>query len=167
MITIRELQEEDLNQFPEYLRKVYSESEYMSRYADEVSSDELVIKTTRQYLNSDHSKIFCAFDDDKLVGNLSVTGVKLRKLRHSVEMGISVLEEYHRIRIATNMLALAEKWCENNQIIKINLQVVEKNFPAIKFYEKQGYIVEGRISKAMNIDGNMYDLINMGKIIKK
>ena len=46
-------------------------------------------------------------------------------------------------------------------IKNVYLKVYEFNIPVIKLYEKVGFKIAGRLRKALEINGNRYDLILM------
>ena len=58
------------------------------------------------------------------------------------------------------------EYAKNGEFIaKIDLQVRTDNRSAIKVYKKCGFLLEGKNARALFIDGEFYDYINMGLII--
>jgi putative acetyltransferase len=56
---------------------------------------------------------------------------------------------------------------QQQNIHKVNLQVVADNHPAIRLFQKLGFEPEGRIRHAFHNNGKYLDIIPMGKIINK
>lgn len=75
------------------------------------------------------------------IRNLSGTG-------HSVneplpEMTIAVVAQYREMGIASELMNKLYELCAKNSIPKLSLGVQRDNIPAIKLYEKQGWIKDG------------------------
>jgi len=52
-----------------------------------------------------------------------------------------------------------------NNIEKVELEVVESNHTAVRFYKKMGFSIEGRRVKSRKLDGVYDSIILMGKFI--
>ncbi len=53
----------------------------------------------------------------------------------------------------------------NDYLEKVELEVFESNLPAVRFYKKMGFRVEGRRVKSRKLDGVYDNIILMGKFI--
>lgn len=56
---------------------------------------------------------------------------------------IAVDPSLRRLGTATQLMDELEKYCEQNNILKIMLDVRESNLPAISFYKKCGFLEDG------------------------
>ena len=72
-----------------------------------------------------YAAVLCAADEGNLVS-------------------IGVLEKYRRMGIATELLDIVYEMAAQRGVTSINLEVRESNFPAISFYEKEGFIRTGK-----------------------
>ena len=72
-----------------------------------------------------YAAILCAADEGNLVS-------------------IGVLEECRRMGIATELLDIACEMAAQRGVASINLEVRESNLPAVRFYEKEGFVKTGK-----------------------
>lgn len=75
-------------------------------------------------------------------------------------MNVGVLKEYRRCGIANTLLAELEKYCLDNGIFEINLEVRVSNIPAQELYKKMGY-------KEIAVRKGYYDGKEDGIVMKK
>lgn len=75
-------------------------------------------------------------------------------------MNVGVLKEYRRCGIAKKLLAGLEKYCLENGIFEINLEVRIGNTPARELYKKLGY-------KEITVRKGYYDGKEDGVVMKK
>ena len=76
------------------------------------------------------------------------------------------MKKYNNIGIGSVLTkSLVEYAHQGEYIAKIDLQVRSDNKSAVLVYKKCGFTVEGKSSRALFIDGEFYDYINMGMII--
>lgn len=104
--------------------------------------------------------------DGKIIGTLNYLSSNRRRIMHRGELGIGILKEYWEIGVGSQLMEYFFKWANSKSVVKkIDLEVREDNSRAINLYLKYGFIVEGRISRGVLIDGKYYDLYYMGKTI--
>lgn len=72
-----------------------------------------------------YAAILCAADEGNLVS-------------------IGVLEECRQMGIATELLDIAYDMAAQRGVTSINLEVRESNLPAVRFYEKEGFVKTGK-----------------------
>ena len=72
-----------------------------------------------------YAAILCAADEGNLVS-------------------IGVHRDYRQMGIATELLDIAYEMAAGRGVASINLEVRESNHPAIRFYEKEGFVLTGR-----------------------
>ena len=68
---------------------------------------------------------------------------------------LAVSPEYRKTGIGTELLQYAESRLAERGCMKINLQILSSNEGVKKFYEKNGYRTEERISMGKQIPGNI------------
>lgn len=120
-----------------------------------------------EYLNTRPNSIFyLAQIEDEIVGIAYLEGGKRDRTFHCTNLGIGVLKKYNNIGIGSVLTkSLIEYAHQGEYIAKIDLQVRSDNKSAVLVYKKCGFTVEGKSSRALFIDGEFYDYINMGMII--
>ena len=103
--------------------------------------------------------------DGKIVGNISVER-KADVYRRDGEIGYMLKEEYYSRGIMTEAVRqiclLAYKELD---LIRITGLVYEPNIPSRKVLEKNGFVLEGVMKKAVTKGDKVYDLCIYGKCI--
>lgn len=114
-----------------------------------------------------NSCFLVAILDGKIIGTLTFISSNRKRLEHRGEMGIAVLKNFWGVGIGSSLIDCFLKWAKSNGVTrKVDLLVREDNISAIGLYLKFGFKIEGRIEKAMLVNGRLYDIYLMGKILK-
>ena len=124
----------------------------------------------REYLSrvtaSDNSLAILALVDGRIVGGLTFDGGRRPRLRHVGEFGISVAQAFAGLGIGRALLEYLIDWAEATGVVrKINLKVRVDNVPAIRLYERMGWVHEGRTTRDTLIDGVFADCLLMGRTV--
>lgn len=166
-IKIREAVEEDADLIIEHTKKILVETDYHT-----ISSDEFNIKVDEQKKKiksidvTDNSLMLVCFLDNELVGVLTLAGGNRARTKHNGQLGINLIERACGYGIGIQLMKEMESWIlKNNVITKVSLLVHEENVRAIKFYEKLGYVFEGRSRRFFYKDKVYSDGIYMGKLL--
>ncbi len=164
-VLIRRARPEDAGPVLEYLRKVGSETMNLTFGAE---GPGLTEAEEREYLArlaaSDNSLAVVAVVGDEIVGSLTFDGGRRARLRHAGEFGISVAQAYAGQGIGKALIAYMLSWAEQGGVVrKINLKVRADNEPAIRLYERMGWVLEGRTTRDTLIDGEFNDCLLMGR----
>jgi RimJ/RimL family protein N-acetyltransferase len=128
----------------------------------------LSVQEEREYLTrvsaSDNSLAVVALADETIVGSLTFDGGRRQRLRHQGEFGISLLQAYAGQGLGRAMVEYMLEWAERGGVVrKINLKVRVDNGPAIRLYERMGWVHEGRTTRDTLIDGTFSDCLLMGR----
>ncbi|MGL4608108.1 MAG: GNAT family N-acetyltransferase [Trueperaceae bacterium] len=98
-----------------------------------------------------------------ILGTLHFGAGSRMRVRHSGELGMSVLKEYWGQGVGGLLLDGLIDWAKETHIIKkINLRVRRDNDRAVKLYKRKGFVIEGTLSNEFFIHGRYYDLHVMG-----
>lgn len=125
-------------------------------------------KTLRKAVQNhiaDHLPLVIAFTKNKVVGWCAI-GQKLKPgFTHTGVMGIGLLPDYRRVGIGTSLLNAALAKAQKTQLLRIELEVFSKNAPAIAFYNKHEFTVEGCKVNARLHEGIYDDVIIMARFL--
>jgi RimJ/RimL family protein N-acetyltransferase len=165
-ITIREVQVSDAEKVVTYFKQVNLESKNLLREPEEVTMTiEQEIKFLENVVKSNDQCMLTAWDQDTLISLTGFHGSGLKRIKHKVSLGMSVLKDYYNQGLGTKMMnVLCEKAKEYGKT-KIELDVRKDNPAAIRIYEKAGFEIEGLRKKAFFSDGEYVDLVLMGRTI--
>ncbi len=86
-----------------------------------------------------------------------------RKLRHSVELGMSVISRYRSRAVGTALLTACVQWAEAQPDLKlITLDVYAINEPGLRLYRRLGFIECGRRPDGLiHDDGTTWEQVQM------
>ncbi len=87
--------------------------------------------------------VFVAETDDGIVGRLSVARDPHPASRHVADLGLMVAAGARRRGIGFALLAEAADWARRVGVRKLELHVFPHNEPAIRLYERFGFVREG------------------------
>lgn len=162
-LTIREARTGDAQLFIDYLKKVGSESDFLTFNGDEIrvtaNYEESFIRAN---INTYNCLLIMAEVDGKVVGNLHFGGGVRLRTRHAGEFGITVIKEYWGLGIGSYLMENMIEWAKESEIRKINLKVRSDNKRAIELYKKFGFAEEGLLTREFYMNGVFYDILAMG-----
>lgn len=101
----------------------------------------------------------------RLVGFLVSHRGGVRRLRHRADFSMAVLREHQQRGIGRRLLESLDVWAVDNGITRLELTVMSHNRQAIRLYEHAGFVLEGRKTAAIQIDGVPIDELVMGKLL--
>ena len=167
-IEVREALVSDEQQLLEYIQKVNSETKNLSRDPHEFT---MTLEQEESFLkrvtNSEHEAMFVVFHDNKLIASAGIHGSSLNRLKHRVNLGISVLQEYNNLGVGSVLMAENIKKARLLKKHKIELEVRDDNPGAIHLYEKFGFVSEGIIKDGFYVDNTFVDLRQMGLLLEE
>lgn len=169
LLVIREARSEDAQDMVEYMKKLATESDFLTFGAGElVLTVEDEAKVIQSKGKAENQLMLCALIKGELVGGLTFTSASRPRVRHTGEFGVSVLREYWGLGIATELLKYLLEWAEEGKIItKINLRVRSDHHSAIRLYQKFGFTQEGLETRGLCIEEKFYDFVHMGLSVGK
>lgn len=103
--------------------------------------------------------------DENIIGYAEIQKHTNQSLKGITDLNIYLHQDYHQQGLGTAMLIHLLNQAQQQNIHKVNLQVVADNHPAIRLFQKLGFEPEGRIRHAFYNNGKYLDIIPMGKII--
>ncbi|MBE3559860.1 MAG: GNAT family N-acetyltransferase [Ktedonobacteraceae bacterium] len=122
-------------------------------------------KQLASLLRSEHSTIFVAEHQRKLVGFLEAIGSPLKRKRHTLYIVIGILRDFTGQGIGTRLFEEMEKWARDRKLHRLELTVMAHNQAGIALYTKCGFTVEGRRRDACFVNGQYVDELYMAKLL--
>jgi len=104
---------------------------------------------------------FVAVIDDKVIGWCDISPLKHEGFKHRGELGMGIHKRYRRMGIGQQLITRTIQKAKERELERIELEVFASNVPAIKLYEKMGFVTEAVKKNARKIDGNYDDLVEM------
>ena len=154
-LTLREAEVEDASAVLNHLAAVAIETDYLTFGKREL---EITLEEEEDYidsyLESSCELMLLAFIDTRLVGVLTFAGSPRPRLRHTGEFGLSVREAEWGEGVGGAMLDALIDWARATQVItKLNARARTDNDRAIGLLRQKGFVIEGTISRELQIGG--------------
>jgi GNAT superfamily N-acetyltransferase len=108
---------------------------------------------------------FVAIKRDEVGGWCDITPMRLVGFTHCGRLGMGVRKDFRRLGIGQRLIQWTLGEAKQRGLERIELEVLASNTPAIKLYEKMGFVVEGVKKKARRLDGAYDDLVQMALFI--
>ncbi len=167
-VTIRKPEVDDAEEIISVISIADEETVFLARNPGEFQSTlENEKNVIREVLNSTDIEWFIAEFEDKVVGQCSVGLVRgYQRYRHRAGVAFVLLEEYCNIGIGGKMMEECLKWCNENNVTQVELDVVKNNERALKMYQNFGFEIVGTIPNALRYsDGTCVDEYTMVKFL--
>jgi RimJ/RimL family protein N-acetyltransferase len=111
------------------------------------------------------SVLFVAEAKGSIVGMLDFHGEQRAQREHSGGFGMSVARQWRRAGIGTKLIESLIVWAEPHGIRRIELEVFSNNHGAIALYRKAGFQLEGTKVRAVAVDGEYIDVLQMARLL--
>ena len=105
-----------------------------------VGSERRYLRTVRRHPDA---AVFVAEAAGEVVGRLSVARDPHPASRHVADLGLMVAADARRRGVGWALLARAVEWARPAGVRKLELHVFPHNEPAIRLYERFGFVREG------------------------
>lgn len=164
IFTLRSLAGTDAKSAIAFMARIFAESPYLSRYADEWSMSE---EEEHHYLDHAHQAerrlMIGAFVEGELIAIADYVPMgSVSKMAHRSRCAIAVDQAFHGIGIGTAMMKVLIKEAKRVGYEQMELEVVSENKAAIGLYEKLGFVRHGLLPRGFkNRDGSYCELISM------
>jgi RimJ/RimL family protein N-acetyltransferase len=162
-LIIRDAEVKDAALIIDYVNIIAGESENITfgpgEFKMTVEEEEKFIESTSK---SENNTFVVAFIGDEVVALADVHAGKRPRIKHSGELGISVLKKYWRMGIGLAMMQYIIDWARGTGLRKLNLRVREDNTGAVDLYRKLGFLDQGIITREFLIRGEFFSTKFMG-----
>ena len=117
-------------------------------------------------LESNHSIIFVAEADGRIVGFIAGFGGKQNRIKHRIMVVIGILQAYSGQQIGARLFTELENWAISHDIHRMELTVMSHNERAISLYNKMGFEMEGTRKHSLFVDGKYVDEYYLYKFLQ-
>lgn len=154
---------DDAPRIVDFLNKVGGESDFLTfglnAFPFSVEEEKEIIL---ECLEKNLCLMLVAKVDDEVVSQLFLQRSANVRLMHLGDIAVSVGKEYWGKSIGKHMMLTAIEWAKNNGVTKLQLQVRSDNARAIQLYEKLGFVIEGKLTRAIRVNNVYFDDYIMG-----
>ncbi len=161
---IRPVTAEDAANVLQYLNCVTAETDFLASGEGEFDwTIEKERKFIEDHLNADNKLIILAEIKSEVAGIAGFTGDEKSRMRHTGELGISILRRYWGLGLGSALMEYIIEWAKSSGVVrKINLKARIDNDRALRLYKRFGFVLEGTISRQFQIAGGFHDAYLMG-----
>ena len=165
VVSIRTATPDDAAAVVACLKQVGAESTYLTFGGEGRGLDEVEQRAAlAQFQAADNALALVALDGERIVASLVFEGGHRTRIRHTGELGISVMQAYAGKGLGRVLLEMLIEWAEGSGIIrKLDLKVRADNLNAIRLYERLGWKIEGLVTRDLCVDGVFHDALYMGR----
>lgn len=145
------------------MKKIDQETQYMLYLPDERSFD-------KDKLSEDIKRNFyigVKTDDNQILGYLSVHISMLAKVRHIGYIVTGLINDLHQQGLATQMFNETIKWAQRKGLRRLELTVITSNKPAVNFYEKLDFKIEGFKHESVFMEEHYFDELYMAMMLNQ
>ncbi|MBK6617259.1 MAG: GNAT family N-acetyltransferase [Nitrosomonas sp.] len=165
-IQIREIRQQDSEQFSALLAQLAEESDYTLLTASEYRAGAATqASRTAQIIQSPSQQIFVSCNLEQLVGFVAISQGIYQRNAHCGSLMIGVSASHQRRGIGRRLMQAALEWASSRDIERIELTVAEANLAAIGLYQQFGFIREGVKLDAYRVDGRAVNEWMMARIV--
>lgn len=160
---IRHAEVTDAKQIIDYCNLVSGQSDNLAFGLNQFGiSQEAEERYIHSLQGKDNGMMLVVIDKQNIIGLATIGGPGRLRLKHNVEIGLSVHKDYWNQGIGFMLVETIISECENTGFIKnITLTVREDNINALKLYAKCGFKQAGKYTNMINIDETYYNGIIM------
>ena len=164
-ITIRQAVSDDAHQLLllklEYLEETRTMPLFKEEYQNDVNQER---ENIEQYQSEKNSIILIAVFEDKIIGNVDLTGGWRKKTQHTGVIGMGIHTAWQNQGIGTLLLQSSINWAIQNEILKIIwLEVYASNKAGIALYKKIKFKQSGSIPNFFLEEEQYIDKIIMSR----
>lgn len=157
-IQIIPMAEEHIEGYHQCLDAVARERRYLAFL------EALPLDASRAYVQSMLARAapqFVALHGHQVVGWCDITPQRFEGMKHCGSLGMGVLSGYRGRGAGERLITQTLNAARAMGLERIELEVFASNTPAIRLYEKVGFVVEGVKKRARKLDGAYDDIVEM------
>ncbi|MEF8936802.1 GNAT family N-acetyltransferase [Halobacteriaceae archaeon SHR40] len=159
--TIRQAREEDLTGLVGAIREAIGDGEYIKAetVADIVDNEGVLMR----HNEIESRMFFVACVEGDVVGWVHLKHTDLRKLNHTAEFTLGVLEAYRGNGIGSQLLERGVRWAEEQGLEKLYNAIPATNQSALDFLQSHGFETEAVREDHYKLNGSYVDEVMMAR----
>jgi RimJ/RimL family protein N-acetyltransferase len=156
--TLRSPGPADAAEMIDFLRLIYSETDFMTRYPEEVKfTVEEEADLLKNRLEDSDGLMITARINGRIVGSVSFSRISgVIKVRHRAGLGICVSKEHWNAGLGSLMMSEAIAYAEKSGFEQLELEVITANDRAFRMYRKFGFETYGTRERAFRLKDGSY-----------
>ena len=162
---IREIEKSDAKEFLDMLLQLDNASDKIMFEPGERNSSIEEQVGYIDFIKSSNSLVLIVEDESRIVGYISIERGWANQIKHTGFLIIGLLAKYRGQGFGTKLFEQGLKWCEDNNIHRIELYVRTDNNNAIALYKKMGFVLEGTKVHQLKVKDCYFDELLMAKIL--
>jgi RimJ/RimL family protein N-acetyltransferase len=162
--TVQQLDRKDIQQYIALTRFTDNETNFLGVDPEEKPPTMLQVLSR---IKAGRQVVFVASDEQGLIGHLGAFWRRGKNARagHCITIGLAVMKDFWGKGIGNQLMNAIEEWAAENNIVRIELEVMAHNERGIALYKKRGFELEGLKKKSVCVNGEYKDEYMMAKII--
>ena len=167
-VNIRQAEISDAEQLLNTIKAYIPQSDYIPKLEEEIK---LTIAQEEEWINSflenENSLLLVAEYENRLIGNIDLTGNQRKVMEHTALIGMGILKDWRNSGLGTALISAIINWAKANPILElIWLQVYTENTLGLSLYRKMGFIENGIIKDFFKQDNRYFDNLTMTMKVK-
>jgi len=167
-VLIRQAEAHDAEQLLNCIKTYIPESDYTPKFEHEIT---LTLEQEKDWINSfitnDNSLLLVAEYENKIIGNIDLTGSRREAMKHTAVIGMGMIKEFRNSGLGTALLSSIAEWSKENPILElIWLQVYTENELGLNLYKKIGFKENGIIKNFFKHNNKYFDNLTMSMNVK-
>lgn len=167
-VLIRAAKPEDAVLLLDCIKTYIPQSDYIPKYEHEITLTLAQEKEWIQsFLNQDNSLLLVAEYENRIIGNIDLTGSKRIMMQHTAVVGMGMLQNWRNTGLGTALMSEAITWAKANPVLELlYLQVYTENKLGIALYKKMGFVENGIIQNYFKHEDKYFDNLTMSLYVK-
>lgn len=169
VVSIRQAETQDAERLLDCVKTYVPQSDYIPKLGQEI---QITVQQEADWIHSfianDNSLLLVAEHENRIIGNIDLTGSRRKAMEHTAVIGMGMLKEWRNAGLGTALLSSAVEWARQNPILELVwLQVYTANAAGLGLYRKMGFIENGVIQNFFKHEGSYFDNLTMVKDVSK
>jgi RimJ/RimL family protein N-acetyltransferase len=162
-VQIVPITEELVEDYHRAVDEVAREGKYLARTSAPPLEDARTFARENITLGNPH---VLAVDGGKVVGWCDIVASRREAFAHCGTLGMGLTMDYRHRGLGTRLLRAAVEQARGKGLERVELEVFASNEGAIKLYQKEGFLVEGRRVRAAKLRGAYVDVVIMALFLR-
>ncbi|MBN8237232.1 GNAT family N-acetyltransferase [Halobacillus kuroshimensis] len=163
---IRTAERNDAGRYKRLMAELEGETDFLLYGRDERTWTLDRVEGMIQHCREQQGSLLLLSEDEwGLNGHVTVLGGSAPRNRHAAGIITGVKKRVQGTGVADELFDYVDSWARDHGILRLELTVMVRNTRAVRFYEKHGYIKEGRKQGTLMVDGQLVDEYMMAKIL--